>query len=292
MTHRVCDRCATFRSIKHRVSDRHGTLRSIGHQAIQAFSELISMCCYQRPGSPQFAGIRANQSPNLGYLTLDQRTPAGFFASYTPSRKPLGKDHGFRDAEALELDWTAVIDLRAASPPELRGLDLVACNPPCARTRLNTGARGPVIWRAEEGGEDGNVYLPILFDFAEQLLDPSGRLIFVFTSTMDIPAAVALLNQHFPGRWWAAGHSPLAQPYIEADAPEAAELIRLRSTGRSLAWEERDGFLWRLQWILVAERGGTPGHGTGCLPFRPLGYELDAPDFLRWIGRFEADFGI
>ncbi len=190
-------------------------------------------------------------------------------------------------ANDLEIDSIALRDMLGKSREDTEKLDLIVCNPPCGRSCMHRVAPTEDYLKAVNGGTEGVDFVLPLIGAVKEHLRPDGLLIFVLTSTMHVVRVVETLDRHFPDHWRNTYHTPVAQPMVPVSSHRAISLKSLAKEGEALIWDNDDGWLWRLTWIVVAKHGvsGEPTRG-GRLWFEPYGYEISLA-YSQAVKRFE-----
>lgn len=185
----------------------------------------------------------------------------------------------------LTLDRIGLFDLLAPPAPD-RLWDLVLCNPPCGRTYQATAAMTEAMRFAIDGGPTGTRFYDPLLEAIRSRLSPGGRLVFVLPSTLGYRTVVARLDQWFPGKWRTDHTTPVAQPFVRSDSPLARLVMSDAESGDGFAWQEEDGWIWRLTWVIVVgEQVSTRPSVQRESLFLPRNFEPLSSKFQETVAR-------
>lgn len=244
-------------------------LAAVGRRSL---SELraIEVCC---GGGPAAVALRA---AGIGYVEA---------ADLNPLAVELCKENAALND--LQLDRVNVQDLLGATRPPSECFDIIACNPPCGRSKLYEHVLDSELQSAVDGGPQGIDFVQRLIASAQDHLSSGGRLVFSLTSTMSFMYIIDQLNHLYSGQWRPADATPIAQPYLQAKDPRAAELFDLCNQLEVFVWAGDDGWIWRLSWIIVVENHQKDIVSTlGRLWFRPHGYDPAAASYRKTLKSF------
>jgi hypothetical protein len=190
-------------------------------------------------------------------------------------------------ANAVSLDRIAVADLLADSDQDRR-YDLICCNPPCAPD-VSSNSEPASLLTAVRGGDKGIELTLRLLDQVGPRLTPGGSLVFVAVSTSDIASLRQRLDEDFHGQWRTFPTTPVAAPYRSAEDEASRWLTDGTAAFEPIVWRRKDGWYWRLTWIVEVSNGRLSGTGSG-FALCPYGLEVDRDrDLSLMISKFSSD---